>query len=152
MATLPLTVDKNDSKPLWIQIRDQVINMIRCGELEPEQKMPTVRGLSEALDVSPSVVNQAYRYLKATGYLVARQGSGVSVRRRTDNMRDEDFPKAAKLINDFIDAYMELGMPLDGVADAVSYAVAARTLDPEGAGEVMDLYLKQVEAEERGQD
>ena len=143
MATLPLTVDKNDPAPLWIQIRDQIINMIRRGELEPEQKMPTVRGLSEALDVSPSVVNQAYRYLKATGYRVARQGSGVTVRRRTDSMRDEDFPKAAQLINDFISAYMALGMPLDGVADAVAYAVAARTLDPEGSHEVMGLYLEQ---------
>lgn len=152
MATRPLSIDKNDPRPLWIQIRDQVVNMIRCGELEPEQKMPTVRGLAEALDVSPSVVNQAYRYLKATGYLVARRGSGVSVRRRTDNMREEDFPQAAKLVNDFIDAYMELGMPLDGVADAVAYAVAARTLDPEGEAEVMSLYLKQAKAEEHGQD
>lgn len=143
MAARPLSIDKNDPRPLWIQIRDQVINMIRRGELEPEQKMPTVRGLAEALDVSPSVVNQAYRYLKATGYLVARQGSGVSVRRRTDSMRDEDFPQAAKLINDFIDAYMALGMPLDGVADAVAYTVAARTLDPEGADSVMNLYLEQ---------
>ncbi|MCI8468049.1 MAG: GntR family transcriptional regulator [Eggerthellaceae bacterium] len=140
MADPSFSLDKSSEIALWVQLRTQIIDQIRTGELEPDQKMPTVRGLAQSLDVSPSVVNQCYRYLKATGYLVSRQGSGVRVRRRTDSMRDEDFPKAAKLLNDFIDAYTALGMPLDGVVDAVAYAVAARTLDPENRGEVMKLY------------
>ncbi len=146
------TLDKHSEIPLWIQLRTQIVEMIRTGELEPDQKMPTVRGLAQALEVSPSVVNQCYRYLKATGYLISRQGSGVRVRRRTDNIADEDFPKAAKLLNDFIDAYTALGMPLDGVVDAVAYTVAARTLDPEGSNAIMDLYLNEQSRSESGQD
>lgn len=41
---LPLHVDKDSSTPLWIQLRMQIVNMIRHGELEPEQKMPTCVG------------------------------------------------------------------------------------------------------------
>ena len=149
MAQPQFHLDKDSSTPLWMQLRAQIVEQIRHGQLEPEQKMPTVRGLAQQLDVSPSVINQCYRYLRGTGYLESQQGSGVRVRRRTDNMKDSDFPKAAKLLNDFIDAYTALGMPLDGVVDAVAYAVAARTLDPENRDAIMDLYREEAEAAEK---
>ncbi|WP_282208889.1 GntR family transcriptional regulator [Parvibacter caecicola] len=149
MAQPQFQLDKDSPTPLWVQLRSQIVNMIRHGQLQPEQKMPTVRGLAQQLEVSPSVINQCYRYLRATGYLESQQGSGVRVRRRTDNMKDSDFPKAAKLLNDFIDAYTAMGTPLDGVADAVAYAVAARTLDPDNRDAIMDLYREETEQTEK---
>lgn len=140
MADPEFSLDKDGTAPLWIQLRAQIVQKIRSGEIEQGQKMPTVRGLAEGLSVSPSVVNQCYRYLRAVGYLESKQGSGIRVRRRTDNVDDADFAKAAKLINDFIDAYTALGMPMEGVIDAVSYAVAARNLDPDGQYPILDLY------------
>lgn len=140
MDNFDYSLNKDDETPLWVQLRNQIVSKIRSGELSPEEKLPTVRGLSQALGISPSVVNQCYRYLKATGYLEARQGSGVRVRRRNDTTDDADFGKIAKLVNDFIDSCLSYGMPLSGVADSVSYAVASRTLDPEEKYSVMELY------------
>lgn len=140
MDNFDYSLNKDDETPLWVQLRNQIILKIRSGELSPEEKLPTVRGLSQTLGISPSVVNQCYRYLKATGYLEARQGSGVRVRRRNDTIDDADFGKVSKLINDFIDSYTSYGMPLSGVVDAVSYAVASRTLDPDEKYSVMEIY------------
>ena len=140
MADVSFSVDKEDSTPLWIQLRNQIIENIKTGVLEPRQKMPTVRNLAQELSVSPSVINQCYRYLKAVGYLEAKQGSGVRVRRRFDSVDEADFVKASKLVNDFIDAYLELGMPLEGIPDSVSYAVAARNLDPNNEFSVLGIY------------
>ena len=81
MSSLALTIDKDSPTPMWVQIRDQIRLMVQDGTLEPEQKLPPVRTLAADLDVSVSVVNQAYRYLRLVGYLEARQGSGVRVRR-----------------------------------------------------------------------
>lgn len=140
MAEFPKPLDKNASNPLWVQLRDQIVQDIRTGALAPEQKMPTVRDLSAELGVSASVVNQAYRYLRATGYLESRQGSGVRVRKRMDNVNDADFDKTSKLIDDFINGMVALGLPLNELAQSVSWAVAARMLDPDGSYSVMSLY------------
>lgn len=140
MSDFPVTVDKNAATPLWIQIRDQIIQLIRTGALAPNEKMPTVRGLASQLSVSMSVVNQCYRYLRATGYLESRQGSGVRVRRRDDNVDDADFAKIARIIEKFISDCTALGMSPSGIVDAVGYAVAARTLDPDGHFTIIDIY------------
>lgn len=140
MAEFPQPLDKNAPDPLWVQLRNQIVQDIRTGALAPEQKMPTVRDLSAELGISASVVNQAYRYLRSTGYLESRQGSGVRVRKRSDNVNDADFDKTTKLIDDFITGMTALGVPLNELAQSVSWAVAARTLDPDGSYSVMDLY------------
>lgn len=140
MTEFPRPLDKASDEPLWVQLRNQIVQAIRKGELAPEQKMPTVRELAAELGISASVVNQAYRYLRGTGYLESRQGSGVRVRRRTDSVSDGDFDKTSKLVEDFITGMVELGVPLSEVATAVSYGVASRTLDPDRQHSVMNLY------------
>jgi DNA-binding transcriptional MocR family regulator len=52
---------------------------IARGGLPPDAKLPTVRDLAAALDVSPATVAAAYRTLKQRGFLVADRGRGTSV-------------------------------------------------------------------------
>jgi DNA-binding transcriptional regulator YhcF (GntR family) len=123
------TIDKSLETPYWRQLSNRIIELIQGKELLPLQKMPTVRGLSQSLGVSPSVVCQSYRYLCGIGYLEARQGSGYRVRQRGDSVKDSDFPALGKIINTFIDDCLRYGVPLSEVTQTVSYAVAARTLE-----------------------
>jgi DNA-binding transcriptional MocR family regulator len=52
---------------------------IARGELAPADKLPAVRDLAAALDVSPATVASAYRTLKQRGFVVADRGRGTSV-------------------------------------------------------------------------
>jgi len=52
---------------------------IAQGRLLPGSKLPTVRALAAALDVSPATVAAAYRTLKNRGFVVADRGRGTSV-------------------------------------------------------------------------
>jgi DNA-binding transcriptional MocR family regulator len=52
---------------------------IAHGRLLPESKLPTVRWLAAALEVSPATVAAAYRTLKQRGFVVADRGRGTSV-------------------------------------------------------------------------
>ena len=130
MSDFPVRVDKDDATPMWIQLRDQIVDLISSGALEPEQKLPTVRDLAAQLSVSTNTVNQTYRYLRGTGYLESRQGSGVRVRKRTDFVKDEDFAKVAALVAEFVAKCGELGIPAEDVPNTVSYYVAGRNLFP----------------------
>ena len=57
MSDFPVRVDKDDATPMWIQLRDQIIDLISSGALEPEQKLPTVRDLAAQLSVSTNTVS-----------------------------------------------------------------------------------------------
>jgi len=52
---------------------------IAGGRLAPEAKLPPVRELAVALDVSPATVAAAYRTLRQRGFVVADRGRGTSV-------------------------------------------------------------------------
>ena len=52
---------------------------IAHGRLPPESKLPPVRSLAAALEVSPATVAAAYRTLKQRGFVVADRGRGTSV-------------------------------------------------------------------------
>ena len=116
-----LAIDKGSSVPLWIQLRDQIVALISERRLPYGMKMPTVRNLAKDLGVSVSVVNQAYRFLKVTGYLVARQGSGVKVRQRIDNIADEDFPAITQVLDEFVAKCRAFNMTNMDIMDTIRF-------------------------------
>jgi DNA-binding transcriptional MocR family regulator len=52
---------------------------IAHGRLAPGSKLPTVRSLATALDVSPATVAAAYRTLRQRGFVVTDRGNGTTV-------------------------------------------------------------------------
>ncbi|HEY9089314.1 MAG TPA: GntR family transcriptional regulator [Anaerolineaceae bacterium] len=83
-------VDKASSRPIYLQIRDQLLAAIEVGLLQPGQKIPSARDLSEQMDVSRMTVLQALRDLTQQGHLysVAGKGTFVSIPEKLDpNLR-----------------------------------------------------------------
>lgn len=84
------SVDKRASRPIYLQIRDQLQSAIEVGLLQPGQKIPSARDLSEQMDVSRMTVLQALRDLTQQGHLysVAGKGTFVSIPEKLDpNLR-----------------------------------------------------------------
>ncbi|WP_456414665.1 GntR family transcriptional regulator [Oceanithermus profundus] len=77
-----LQLDDGGGLPLYQQLREHVLRMIRSGQLEPGGALPAERLLSELLGVSRLTVRKAFDSLVAEGVLVRRQGSGTFVARR----------------------------------------------------------------------
>ncbi len=63
-------------------ISDSVENAIREGRLVPGAKLPTVRALADQLDVSPSTVSSAYRFLRQRGVISTHGRGGTRVHAR----------------------------------------------------------------------
>jgi GntR family transcriptional regulator len=74
-----LKLDFSISVPIYQQIRDQIINGIASGELQPGEKMPTVRALSDECGVNVMTIQKAYSLLKQEGYLITDRRSGTAV-------------------------------------------------------------------------
>ncbi len=62
-------------------IADQILQMIRCGELNAGEKLPPERIIAEQLGVSRPSVREAISALQIVGILETRPGDGTYVTR-----------------------------------------------------------------------
>lgn len=74
-----ISVDPNDSRPIYIQIMDEVRRALVIGTLPPDSPLPSVRHLAVELRVNPNTVSQAYRELERQGVVHVRRGQGTYV-------------------------------------------------------------------------
>ncbi len=65
--------------PMYKQVTDQIKDAIATGDLKPNDRLPSVRELSEALKVSAITVKRAYFDLETEGYILTRAGLGSFV-------------------------------------------------------------------------
>ena len=65
--------------PMYQQVIDQIKDAIASGDVGPNEKLPSVRELSEALNVSAITIKRAYQDLEAEGYILTRAGLGSFV-------------------------------------------------------------------------
>jgi DNA-binding transcriptional regulator YhcF (GntR family) len=73
--------DPHASKPLFDQLRGQIIDGIRTGRLKPGTRLPTVRELAGQLGMAVNTVARAYRELESAGILETRGRFGTFVAR-----------------------------------------------------------------------
>ena len=73
--------DPQGSKPLFDQLRSQIIDGIRGGRLPPGTRLPTVRELAAQLGMAVNTVARAYRELESAGILETRGRFGTFVAR-----------------------------------------------------------------------
>jgi GntR family transcriptional regulator len=65
--------------PIYQQLTEQICARIARGQLKPDQRLPSVRELSQLLVVNPNTVARAYTELEREGVLYTRPGMGVFV-------------------------------------------------------------------------
>lgn len=66
-------------RPIYIQIRDYIKQMILRGLLSQGQKLPSTRELSKTLGVSRNTIILAYEYLEDEGFIEILKGKGTFV-------------------------------------------------------------------------
>lgn len=77
-----LQLDFNSERPIYQQIRDQIVVGIAQGILSPGEKLPTVRALADEAGVNMMTVSKAYQLLKQEGYITTDRRSGTVVSAR----------------------------------------------------------------------
>ena len=65
--------------PMYKQVTDQIKNAIAAGDLRPNDKLPSIRELAEALKISAITIKRAYLDLESEGYIFTRAGLGSFV-------------------------------------------------------------------------
>ena len=74
-----IKINPNSGIPMYRQIMDQIRRAAAVGRLRPGDKLPSVRELSETLEISPITVVKAYNELEHLGAIETRRGRGTFV-------------------------------------------------------------------------
>lgn len=74
-----MLIPLDGSGPLYVQVYRAIREAIHEERLRPGDRLPATRELADRLDVSRTVALEAYRQLRAEGYVEARVGSGTYV-------------------------------------------------------------------------
>ncbi|HEX8725553.1 MAG TPA: GntR family transcriptional regulator [Gemmatimonadaceae bacterium] len=72
-----ILIDPADSRPIYVQIMDEVRRGLMVGTLAPDDPLPSVRQLAADLRVNPNTVAQAYRELERDGVVHVKRGQGT---------------------------------------------------------------------------
>jgi DNA-binding transcriptional regulator YhcF (GntR family) len=76
---MDIRLDLRSNIPIYIQIVEQVRQLVAGGLLRPGDQLPTVRALASELRVNFNTVARAYRLLDEAGIISTQQGRGTYI-------------------------------------------------------------------------
>ncbi|MEE1651506.1 GntR family transcriptional regulator [Brachybacterium sp. J144] len=74
-----IVVDMNNPTPPYEQVRREIVEQIRTGELQPGDRLPAIRVLAGDLGLAPGTVARAFKALEEAQMIITRRGAGTTV-------------------------------------------------------------------------
>jgi DNA-binding transcriptional regulator YhcF (GntR family) len=97
------------SRPIYVQLLEQIRLRIVCGVYRPGEKLPSVRELAQEAAVNPNTMQKALAELERTGLIYAQRTSGRFVTENEKQIRSSRLEIALEKVEAFITAMQELG-------------------------------------------
>ena len=114
------SIDSKSGVPFYRQIIEQTKFAIARGDLQPGDRLPTVRQLAVDLSINPNTVIRAYRELEIGGVLDTQQGSGTFV---SDRPPDVDQLERQRMLDQIVTEMLArasaYGLSLDDVIEGL---------------------------------
>lgn len=76
---MDIIISNSLDKPIYMQIKEQVIDQIINEELKPGEMLPSIRVLAKELRISVITTKRAYDELERDGYIETVVGKGTFV-------------------------------------------------------------------------
>lgn len=76
---LKIIVSNSNNKPIYEQIKNQILEAVLSRELVPGDLLPSLRSLAKDLQVGVLTINRAYTELEQEGYIQNVQGKGCFI-------------------------------------------------------------------------
>lgn len=79
LGDLNLDLERSAPVPLYLQVRNQIVQLVTSGLLPPGSRLPASRELAERLGVNRATVSSAYERLVADGLARSHVGQGTFI-------------------------------------------------------------------------
>lgn len=109
-------IDTASNRPIYRQLADQIREATARGDLQAEERLPSVRELSRELVVNPNTVARAYTELEREGLLNSRPGLGVFIARpRAELTKQVRRKRLLEMLDGLLTEAVHLGFSADEV-------------------------------------
>ncbi|MGC8765935.1 MAG: GntR family transcriptional regulator [Brevinematia bacterium] len=98
-----IKIDLNSDVPIYLQIKNEIIEGIAKGELREGDTLPPVRRLAEELGINFHTVNKAYNLLRQEGLISLNRKKGAVIISREKSSKD--LTKLEKLLTPIVNEY-----------------------------------------------
>ena len=91
-----LRITQHDGVPIYLQIINQIKQLITSGRLTVDHEILPIRVLAGELLVNPNTVARAYRELETEGWVYKKRGAGTFVSNQQNTLSEEVCKKQIK--------------------------------------------------------
>ncbi len=108
-------IDESSGLPVWVQLRNRFVYLIKTGHYKPGDQLPSVRTLAAEAAINYNTVSKVYVNLEHDGYVESVRGRGVFVRDIGELAADDVQSVVDTEIEESIRHCLSLGMTIDEV-------------------------------------
>lgn len=120
-----LFLSQADSRPMYLQIMEQIKLKIMAGDWPPGFALPSIREMAAATKVSVITIKRAYRELESEGVVITRQGRGSFVAESAGQAELRDTELNRYLVQ-LLDAADRLGLSAEELMLCLEAAIEER--------------------------
>jgi len=112
-----IALSPSNPDPMYKQVTDQIKNAIAAGDLRPNDKLPSIRELAEALKISIITIKRAYLDLESEGFILTRAGLGSFVADvDRERLRKEKLAEFKTVLKGMLATGAKFGVKADDIA------------------------------------
>ncbi|MEC1659114.1 GntR family transcriptional regulator [Bacillus mojavensis] len=102
--------DFQSSKPIYMQIADQIFYRLVRKELVPGDKLPSVREMAIQTKVNPNTIQRTYSEMERLGIVETRRGQGTFIAEKAEIVDELKERLTREVFKSFIHQMAELGL------------------------------------------
>lgn len=108
-----LQIERKTGIPIYIQIKNQICELIERGDLKEGHRLPAEREMAKILKVSRNRVSTAYKALEQEGFVTSLQGKGTFVYKGRSLKESGKKMHLLKVIDFALEEALEMDYDLD---------------------------------------
>ncbi|WFD09875.1 GntR family transcriptional regulator [Tepidibacter hydrothermalis] len=103
----------DNSKPIYIQIIEDIKKRLIRGEIKLGDKIPSQRELAKDIKVNPNTVQRAYREMESMGLVKTLRGQGTFISDQEQLLNQIKKEMASEVLIKFVEEMRSLGIKDD---------------------------------------
>ena len=118
-------IDESSGLPVWVQLRNRFVCLIKTGYYQPGDQLPSVRTLAAEAAINYNTVSKVYQSLEEDGYIVSKRRLGAFVADVSDKPGVSAEVTAEIVTAEYLKRCQELGMSLEDIDAQFTAALVA---------------------------
>ena len=115
---LVIVIEPHGTYAIYEQIVNQIKNQIISGELQPDEALPSIRGLAADIGVSVITTKHAYEELEREGLIRSVSNKGCYVcKYNTDYLHEKQLMELEKRLQEWITLAKQAGLGTEDIRE-----------------------------------